>query len=288
MLESNSLCVLFNRIEPGRQLMDPFRILCYNVHGFPWCSPPIQEIVAWITTNADIVALQEVWCSHSTWAAAFSAAGWVFQRPPRENQIAGLFGSGLAVAWNPAKWTASDVRFYPFLSAVGLDQLAIKGWLHLDLQQCCTGFPLRLLNTHMQSDYDLCDELWQNISEPIRMSQAHQLFSAENRLPPAPTLIVGDFNTATCWIPGARFLNPQTIPTFPAGEKFLDHIATPSKYWRLLTHEVATAKLWSDHLPVRWTVAWIPPHSIGSFSPNGTATGTGVPTGGMGGAPSPT
>ena len=138
----------------------------------------------------------------------------------------------------------------------------------------------------MQSDYEICDELWQHISEPIRMAQSHELFLAEHRLPPAPTLIVGDFNTASCWIPGARFLNPQTIPTFPASGKFLDHIATPSKYWRLLAHEVATARTWSDHLPVRWTVSWTPPLSLtGSFSPTGIAMETGVPTGGMGGAP---
>lgn len=237
-----------------------------------------------MTANSDIVALQEVWCRHSAWAAAFSAAGWIFQRPPRENQIVGLFGSGLAVAWNPTQWIATDVRFYPFLSAVGLDQLATKGWLHLDLRQQRTGIPLRLLNTHMQSDYEICDELWQHISEPIRMAQAHELFLAEHRLPPAPTLIVGDFNTASCWIPGVRFLNPQTIPTFPASGKFLDHIATPSKHWQLLAHEVAATRTWSDHLPVRWTVAWNP--SCGSFSPTGTTTDTGVPTGGIGGAPS--
>lgn len=241
--------------------MDPFRILCYNVCGFPWYRTPIREIVTWVTANADIVALQEVWCRHAEWAAAFAAAGWTFQRPPRENQIMGLFGSGLAVAWRPSEWTASDARFYPFLAAVGFDQLATKGWMRVELRHVRTGAPFRIINTHMQSDYEVCDELWQHISDPIRMAQARELRTVEARLPPVPTLVVGDFNTHECWIPDARFLNPQTIPSFPTagGGKHLDHIATWSPGWRLLSHEVAVQRTWSDHLPIRWLIDWRAP-----------------------------
>jgi endonuclease/exonuclease/phosphatase family metal-dependent hydrolase len=241
--------------------MDPFRILCYNVCGFPWYRTPIREIVAWVTANADIVALQEVWCRHAEWAAAFAAAGWTFQRPPRENQIMGLFSSGLAVAWRPSEWISSDARFYPFLAAVGFDQLATKGWMRVELRHVRTGAPLRIINTHMQSDYEVCDELWQHISDPIRMAQARELRTVEARLPPVPTLVVGDFNTHECWIPDARFLNPQTIPSFPTagGGKHLDHIATWSPGWRLLSHEVAVQRTWSDHLPIRWLIDWRAP-----------------------------
>jgi endonuclease/exonuclease/phosphatase family metal-dependent hydrolase len=253
--------VLTRHHLPPRQVMDPFRLLCYNVCGFPWYRTPIREIVAWVTANADIVALQEVWCRHAAWAAAFASAGWVFQRPPREHQISGLFGSGLVFAWRPTEWAPTDVRFYPFLAAVGFDQLATKGWLRVDLRHVRTGAPLRLINTHMQSDYEVCDELWQHISDPIRMAQARELATVEARLPPVPTLVVGDFNTHECWIPGARFLNPQTIPSFPTreGGKHLDHIATWCPEWRLLGHEVAAGRTWSDHLPIRWTLGWLAP-----------------------------
>lgn len=242
--------------------MDPFRLICYNVHGFPWCQTAIREIVTWVTANADIVALQEVWCRHAAWAAAFAAAGWVFQRPPREHHLTGLFGSGLALAWRPTTWTATDVRFYPYLAAVGLDQLATKGWMRVDFRHTQTGDPLRIINTHMQADYDVCDELWQPVSDAVRMAQSQELAALEARIPPQPTLVVGDFNTHECWIPGARFLNPQTIPTFPTqdGGKHLDHVAAWQPEWRLLGHEVAAGRTWSDHLPIRWTLAWWSSH----------------------------
>jgi endonuclease/exonuclease/phosphatase family metal-dependent hydrolase len=234
--------------------MDPFRLLCYNVCGFPWHRTPIQEMVAWMTANADIVALQEVWCRHATWASAFAAAGWAIQRPPRENHIIGLFGSGLVIAWRTDSWAATDTRFYPYLATVGFDQLATKGWLRVDLRQRHTGATFRLINTHMQSDYEVCDELWQHISDPIRMAQARELATVEQRAPAPPTLVVGDFNTQDCWIPGARFLNPCTAPTFPSMGAYLDHIATWCPEWRLLGHEVATGRTWSDHLAIRWTL----------------------------------
>ena len=239
--------------------MDPFRLLCYNVRGFPWFSLPIQEMVTWMTANADIVALQEVWNRHSVWSAAFAAAGWTFQRPPREHQLTGLFGSGLAIAWRSSDWIPTeDARFYPFLAVVGLDQFANKGWLRVELRNRKTGIPLRLINTHMQSDYEICDELWQHISDPIRMAQAREITTVETRMPPVPTLFVGDFNTDQCWLPGAHFLNPCTTPTFPSSGKYLDHIATWSDThttWRLLSHEVAVHRTWSDHLPIRWVLS---------------------------------
>lgn len=249
--------LIYEHEQPPDQVMDPFRLLTYNIHDFPWIAPPLQEIVTWLTANADIVALQEVWHRHAAWAAAFAAAGWTFQRPPREQQLSGLFGSGLALAWRAKDWAVTDVRFSPFLAAVGLDQFANKGWLRVDFRQIRTGVSFRLINTHMQSDYDICEELWQPVSHAIRISQCRELVVAESRLPPVPTLVVGDFNTDECLLPGGIFLNPQTIPSFPTkegGGKHLDHVATWSPEWRLLSHEVATQRIWSDHLPIRWSL----------------------------------
>ena len=232
------------------------RLATYNVKGFPWTAPPIQSIVHWITgrSGVEIVALQEIWCRHTAWASAFAAAGWSFIRPPREHHIAGVFGSGLAIAWRSAAWKLTDARFYPYLSAVGFDSFATKGWFRAELRDLRTGTPLRLINTHMQSDYEVCDDLWRPIAEPVRMAQALQLTETEARMPPMPTLITGDFNTEVCWLSECRYLTAHAGPTFPGTNQVLDHCAAPATQpWKLIAHRVCReAGEWSDHWPVIW------------------------------------
>jgi exonuclease III len=248
--------------------MDPFRLVSYNVRGFPWCDPPIKEIVAWLTKNADIVALQEIWCKHAVWSAAFAAAGWVFLCPAREAHIAGLFGSGLAFAWPASAWTLLDSRQYPYLQATGLDQLAAKGWFRVELRRPGRTAILRLINTHFQSDYDLFGDEFHEITEALRMQQARQLAVTERALrrPDPTTLIVGDYNTDMCWIPGCQFLGePLTaLPhTFPPASQHLDHLASWAPgAWRVLRHEVFSGIAWSDHVPVRWTLQLLVDHRL--------------------------
>jgi hypothetical protein len=207
-----------------------------------------------MTRHADVVALQEVWCRHTAIAAAFAARGWTFLRPPRESHIASIFGSGLAIAWRSDRWTLSDARFYPYLSAVGFDALVSKGWFRVELVQRTTGRSLRLINTHMQSDYEICDELWRPIAEPVRMAQALQLVESEARMPPMPTLIVGDMNTEMCWLQGCQWLTQHVGPTFAGTGQVLDHCAVrPCDPWALLEHRVGReCGEWSDHWPVCW------------------------------------
>jgi endonuclease/exonuclease/phosphatase family metal-dependent hydrolase len=242
--------------------MDPtFRIATYNIRSFPWFTVPVKEIVEWITHSADIVALQEVWTRHSQIAAAFAARGWVFLRPQRESQIAGFFGSGLAIAWRADRWSVTDSRFYPYLSAVGFDALVVKGWFRVEL---CDrqGNHLRLINTHMQSDYEICDELWRPIAEPVRMAQAVQMMDTNARLPHVPTLIVGDMNTEMCWF-GRRcgWLTHHCGPTFEGTSQVLDHCAALQRdKWRLIGHRVGReCGEWSDHWPVIWHLGWPAP-----------------------------
>lgn len=246
--------------------MDPFRLVSYNVRGFPWCDPPIKEIVAWLTKASDIVALQEVWCRQTAWSAAFAAAGWVFLCPAREGHIAGLFGSGLAFAWPAAAWTLVDARQYPYLDATGLDQLAAKGWFRVELRRAGDTKTVRLINTHAQSDYELFSEELRDRTEAVRMRQARQLATVERHLRPSvPTLVVGDFNTDTCWIPGCQFLGTPLalLPhTFPPSAQHLDHLTswTPAA-WRILAHTVHTGIIWSDHCPVTWTLQSVSPEA---------------------------
>lgn len=233
------------------------RLATYNVKGFPWTKPPLQSIVHWITgrSGCDIVALQEVWCRHTAWAAAFAAAGWSFIRPPREHHIASVFGSGLAIAWRSSAWKLADARFYPYLSAVGFDAFVTKGWFRAEF--ISVGVPngyLRLINTHMQSDYEVWDDLWRPIAEPVRMAQAFQLTEAEARMPAAPTLICGDLNTEACWFTECRYLTAHAGMTFPGTGQVLDHCAAPhGQPWILRGHRVCReAGEWSDHWPVIW------------------------------------
>jgi hypothetical protein len=237
--------------------MDTFRLATYNIRSFPWISPPIREMVAWMTRHADVVALQEVWYRHSAVAAAFAARGWTFLRPPRESHIASIFGSGLAIAWRSDLWTLSDARFYPYLSAVGFDAIVSKGWFRVELVQRSTNKPLRLINTHMQSDYEICDELWRPIAEPVRMAQALQLVESEARMPPMPTLIVGDMNTEMCWLQGCQWLTQHVGPTFAGTGQVLDHCAARvGDGWILQEHRVGReCGEWSDHWPVYWRLA---------------------------------
>lgn len=226
----------------------------YNIHGFPWIRTPIRDIVRWIISHTDIVALQEVWTRHAEWAAAFAAHGWYFLRPARESHLLGIFGSGLAFAWKTAHWTHSDARFYPFLSSMGLDSLVTKGWFTVQLRHVPTNTSLRLLNTHMQADYDVSPDLWRSQTEAIRMAQCQQLYTTESRFRISNTLLVGDMNTEDCWIPGASWLSPL-ISTFPSTQQSLDHCVHlfPNTTIRLLEYAVHDRIMYSDHVPVTWT-----------------------------------
>ena len=242
--------------------MDPFTLTTYNVHCFPWTSPAIRDIVAWIVQHSgtDIVALQEIWCRHDEWSAAFAAHGWTFARPARERHIATLFGSGLATAWPAAKWRLTDSRFYPFLESSGLDQLTAKGWFRTDLHQRHTGAALRLINTHMQADYDIYGEEFRHVTEAIRRRQVAQIVSTETARIPTPTLVVGDMNTANCWFPaGWLWSRGQTAPaiTFPSSAECLDHctaLGPSTAMWKVEGFHVSRLDM-SDHYPVSWLLS---------------------------------
>ena len=240
--------------------MDPFTLTTYNVHCFPWTSPAIRDIVAWIVLHSgtDIVTLQEIWCRHDEWSAAFAAHGWTFARPARESHIATLFGSGLATAWSSTKWRLTDSRFYPFLESIGLDQLTAKGWFRTDLQQS-TGAHMRLINTHMQADYDIYGGELRHVTEAIRRRQVIQLLAVENTTH-LPTLVVGDMNTDNCWFPTGWLLDlGQTKPvtTFPSTIESLDHCTALGPFanrWAVEGFHVSHLDL-SDHYPVSWLLS---------------------------------
>lgn len=238
--------------------MDPFTLTTYNIHCFPWTNPAIKDIVAWIIQHSgtDIAALQEVWHRHDEWAAAFAAHGWSVAHPAREGHIATIFGSGLMVAWSTRKWRLTDSRFYPFLEATGTDQLAAKGWFRTEFQQIRTRARLRLINTHMQSDYDVWSRPLRPITETVRRIQVAQLLEVETRTQPElPTLVVGDMNTDQCWFPGGWLLPPDHGPlgiTFPSAAESLDHCTGLGTIgWIVKGVHISRLDL-SDHYPVSW------------------------------------
>lgn len=238
--------------------MDPFTICTYNTRCFPWTDPAIKEIVGWLVKHSDIVALQEIWCRHAAWAAAFTAHGWHFLRPAREAHMATVFGSGLAVAWRSRDWQLSESRLYPYLQSSGIDLLVTKGWFHVELRQRRTQRPLRILNTHMQADFDIAGEYFRYITEPIRMAQAQQLVAVERGLPSMATLLLGDMNTEDCWFPGTvGWMRATHDHTFPESGQILDHCTTwsagpPCTFVDHAVHPL----MWSDHCAVTWRIAF--------------------------------
>lgn len=211
------------------------RLATYNVQGFPWLSTPIGKIAAWITQNCDVAALQEVWARHAEWTAAFAAQGWTLVTPARESHFATMFGSGLAVAFPANRWTIQDTRFFPFLRCAGLDVFATKGWFRVDLLDARG--PVRIINTHMQAEFDIMGWLCPDFTEGIRREQARQLTGVEDH-----GIIVGDFNTGENWFQGFRLIRGTV----------LDHAAVPvRRAWMCKEKRVGSdAKGWSDHLPV--------------------------------------
>lgn len=237
--------------------MDPFTICTYNTHCFPWTDPVIKEIVGWIVANCDVVVLQEIWCRHAAWASVFAAHGWTFLRPVRENHIAAVFGSGLAVAWRSRDWQLGEARLYPFLNYSGIDALVTKGWFRVELTQRSTGKVARIINTHMQADYDIGGEYFRTLTEPIRMAQAWQLVEVERRMPRIPTLIVGDMNTEECWFRDTMgWMQTTRDVTFPETEQIIDHCTTWAGTACKFTGHTVHPLLWSDHCAVTWRIAF--------------------------------
>ena len=240
------------------------RIVSYNVLGFPWISTQIHDIVHWIVENTDanIAVLQEVWCRHDVWAsafAAFAAKGWTLVRPTREAHILGIFGSGLATAFRSDTWRLDDARFYPFLSSTGFDMFASKGWFRTVLTHVATGRSVRIVNTHMQSDIETIKRWTIGYTEVVRRQQCLQLAEVELNFPARQdsqtnpvAIIVGDFNTDQCWIPGASWLETDTGQTMEEVAVSLDHLVAVPSTVELVSHRVAREINWSDHWPIVW------------------------------------
>jgi hypothetical protein len=171
------------------------RLISHNVECYPWSSISIRQKVAILIQNANIIALQGVWCRHPEWTTSFAEHGWTFVRPARESHFAAIFGTGLAVAFSE-RWHLQDSRLYPFTA--GIDLFSVKGWYRVDLIDLQTGIPIRLLNVSCQTTM-----LWVDWAEEIRMAQSRQLTESETERN-LPTLLMGEFNTTENWFRGFR------------------------------------------------------------------------------------
>jgi endonuclease/exonuclease/phosphatase family metal-dependent hydrolase len=227
-------------------------LISYNVNAFPWVlpAPPIKDIVAWIVRTCSLTALQEVWANHAAWSAAFAAHGWVFLRPAREQHFASVFGSGLAFAWNPTRFSLQDARFYPFLATSGLDIMLVRGWFQAELMNSA-GQSIRIVNTHLQADLDIIESFTKRFSDVARKQQARQLMACLEKQEQKPTLIVGDMNTEQSLFGSYPYLGSDTV-TYPATGRVFDRCVGIGP-WTLKSHRVFDDKDWSDHYPVLWT-----------------------------------
>lgn len=239
------------------------RIITYNVHQFPWISTDvIPAIVQLLTKHADIAVLQEVWAHHEQWQHTFATHGWFLLFPDRRGHIitVGGFGSGLAVAYRPTLWKHTDHRFYPFLTAFGLDSLVSKGWHHTEFLHLPTQTPVRILNVHFQADADVAPDYWRTTVDKLRKEQAQQLYAIESRIQPRiHTLLIGDMNSPADLLPQCPWLTiPRQlrIPTFPSTGQILDHATiffAATHPWDLQKIHTITEEH-SDHYPVLFII----------------------------------
>jgi endonuclease/exonuclease/phosphatase family metal-dependent hydrolase len=244
-------------------------ILTYNIHGLPWCKTDNQEIIQWIQSRKfPIVCFQELFTAKGKqlYSEKLSDAEYEVLFPMDEGVT--LFPSGLCVCIQRPVYRVLDTFFRPFLTYNYSDRFANKGFFGIHLENRETGKRMYIVNTHVQSDWELTHLFGNSDTYKIRRNQAEQIveFCEELR---DPVLVVGDLNQETSLHAYLRFLHPITdLPLkkatfFQTGED-LDHICwLPLQYAKRgcgycdirrrgpqLLECVVHPHSWSDHAAV--------------------------------------
>ena len=129
---------------------------------------------------------------------------------------------------------------------------ATKGWFRLDLMDQKTGYPLRIINTHLQADLDVVPQYFKRYADSIRLNQARQLVNV-NQKTHIPTLLIGDMNTDKNLFEGFTMFPSERAVSELTGIDRCGYLS--GQPWTVNTWRVANeAEGWSDHLPILWSL----------------------------------
>jgi len=236
-------------------------ILSYNIHGLPWSPDNTLPIARWSGhCGADLLCFQEVFTEsrQTTLQRILEEYNYTVYFP--NDQIGSVVPSGLCIALQTSSlWKPISTRFTPFLHYSYWDSFANKGCFSIYLQHK-NGTALRILNTHMQSDWELpyySGTYYTNQIRRLQLGQMVKEYESSNTL----TLIVGDLNQEGMIHPQVKNIcckEGDAITTFPSTGHNVDHIALligTGKEPLLQSIQIGNQIPWSDHSPVAFVIA---------------------------------
>jgi exonuclease III len=231
-------------------------ILTYNIHGLPWSVDNTLPIARWSgVCGAELLCFQEVFTESrkTTLKRILEEHNYTVYFP---NDIIGsVVPSGLCIALqNKSLWKKVSTRFTPFFNYSYWDTFANKGFFAIYLQHK-NGRHLRILNTHMQSDWELPYYSGIYYTNRLRRQQLEEMVN-EYESSKTLTLIVGDLNQEGIIHPRVKNIcckEGDAITTFPSTGHNVDHIACISGTGLtpvLKTIRIGNEVPWSDHSPL--------------------------------------
>jgi len=231
-------------------------ILTYNIHGLPWSVDNTLPIARWSGgEGTNLLCFQEVFTEsrQTTLKRILEEHDYTVYFP--NDAIESVVPSGLCIALqNKSLWKMITLRFTPFFNYSYWDTFANKGFFSICLQHK-DGLQIRILNTHMQSDWELPYYSGTYYTNRIRTLQLEEMVK-EYGTSKTLTLIVGDLNQAGLMHPRVKNIcckEGDAITTFPSTGHNVDHVAciigtglTPVLKNIHIGNEVS----WSDHSPL--------------------------------------
>jgi endonuclease/exonuclease/phosphatase family metal-dependent hydrolase len=203
------------------------RILSYNIHGLPWIQCPIETILLWafLKSEADVICLQEVFTETLKQKIIRESRKYRMTPyfPPNEPACFGRkylrFGvpCGLCILVADHIDVTNVGKFSFFLEKGGLDRIVNKGYFSIDILY--RGHPLKIVNTHFQSDFSEISCMRLNYDD-VRDLQESQLYAFCLQCP--FPVICGDFNQNTFRF-FQKFDDEHNV-TFPSTGEHLDHL----------------------------------------------------------------
>ena len=231
-------------------------ILTYNIHGLPWSPDNTLPIARWSgQSGCELLCFQEVFTEtrQNTLKRVLEEYDYKIYFP--NDKIGTVLPSGLCIAISSSSnWKVRSTRFIPFFQYSYWDTHANKGFFSISLEHK-TGNMIRILNTHMQSDWELPYCAGTYYTNRIRTQQLEQMVK-EYGTSTTLTFVVGDLNQGELIHPRVKNIcckQNDAITTFPSTGDNVDHIAYiigTGSLPILKSIHIGNEVPWSDHSPL--------------------------------------